>query len=351
MIEKKKIAVIFGGCSSEYEVSLQSAYSVITHLDTKKYKVILLGITRNGDWYRYYGAVDKIADNSWHFDTLHCMPAFISPSREVHGVMELLDGKVKMTSIDIVLPILHGKNGEDGSLQGLVELAGIPLAGCSTLSSALCMDKDRAHKMVALAGIKTPEAVVGFHGESIQSIIEKTKSLSYPMFVKPVKAGSSLGISKVYRKEELEEAVKKAFLQDNQVIIEESIEGFEVGCAVMGNKELTIGQVDEIELMEGFFDYTEKYTLKSSRIHMPARIDTKLALQVQEAAAAIYQALDCSGFARVDMFLTPKGEIVFNEVNTIPGFTSHSRFPNMMKGIGLSFADILDRLIHLGLEK
>lgn len=349
-MEKKKVAVIFGGCSTEYEVSLQSAYAVISSLDKKKYKLVLLGITREGEWFRYYGTVESIADNTWHLDEEHCVPALISPNRRDHGIMELNKGKVKMTRIDIVLPILHGKNGEDGSVQGLVELAGLPLVGCNTLSSALCMDKDRAHKMVELAGIQTPKAVVGKKEESFDTILARSNILSYPMFVKPVKAGSSFGISKVNQVEELKEAVKQAFLHDDEVIIEENIEGFEVGCAILGNSDLTIGQVDEIELLDGFFDYTEKYTLKSSKIHMPARVESSLIAQVKETATKIYQVLGCSGFARVDMFLTPEGKIVFNEVNTIPGFTSHSRYPNMMKGIGMPFGELLDRLIELGLQ-
>ena len=247
--------------------------------------------------------------------------------------------------------MLHGKNGEDGTVQGLIELAGIPLVGCDSLSSVLCMDKDRAHKLAGLAGVKTPLAVVFSGLLSDDLIFEKTSHLTYPLFVKPVKAGSSFGITKVYTKEQLPDAVKNAFQHDNQVIIEENVDGFEVGCAVLGNKDLIIGEVDEIELTEGFFDYTEKYTLKSSKIHMPARINDELKDKIKKTATSIYRALGCSGFARVDMFIAEKGEIVFNEVNTIPGFTSHSRYPNMMKGIGLQFDDIVDKLIQLGLER
>ena len=201
---------------------------------------------------------------------------------------------MKETQIDIAFPVLHGKNGEDGTVQGLLELAGIPIVGCGTLASSLCMDKDRAHKLVVQAGIKTPAGVVIDHILSDYEIIEHTKELSYPLFVKPMKAGSSLGITKLYDKELLPEAVRSAFLHDDQVIIEENIDGFEVGCAVLGNKELTIGEVDEIELTEGFFDYTEKYTLKSSKIHVPARIDSETASRIKEAAVTIYRALGCS---------------------------------------------------------
>ncbi len=247
--------------------------------------------------------------------------------------------------------MLHGKNGEDGTVQGMLELAGIPFVGCDTLSSALCMDKDRAHKLVAAAGIEVPKSVVFCEenrGEALQTVLS---DFSLPFFVKPVRAGSSFGISRITEFSELEGAVDEAFSHDSEVIVEENIDGFEVGCAVMGINALTVGRVDEIELSEGFFDFTEKYTLRSSRIHMPARIDEAKEKQIQETAKTIYRALGCSGFARVDMFLTPSGSIVFNEVNTIPGFTSHSRYPNMMKGIGMSFPRMLDRLIGLYVKK
>jgi D-alanine---D-serine ligase len=159
-MEKKRIAVIFGGCSAEYDISLQSAYSVITNMNPEKYETILIGITRDGSWVHYYGDIEKIPANIWHVDKDHCVPVVISPDRYVHKIVEFGKAGIKETGIDIAFPILHGKNGEDGTIQGLIELAGIPLAGCGTLASALCMDKDRAHKLVEQAGIKTPASVV-----------------------------------------------------------------------------------------------------------------------------------------------------------------------------------------------
>lgn len=350
-MEKKKVAIIFGGCSSEYEVSLQSAYSVISNINNTKYETILLGITKSGNWFRYYGDLEKIPSNEWVKEEQHCIPATISPNRDIHGIIEFNKDGIKTSRIDIAFPILHGKNGEDGTVQGLIELAGIPLVGCDALSSALCMDKDRAHKLAALAGVKTPMAVVFHHQVTDQEIMKQTKDMQYPLFVKPLKAGSSFGITKIYDKKQLLSAFKNALLHDSEVIIEENIDGFEVGCALLGNKELTIGDIDEIELADGFFDYIEKYNLMTSKIHMPARIDIKLAKKIKKTAITIYRTLGCKGFARVDMFLAPNGEIVFNEVNTIPGFTTHSRYPNMMQGIGLQFHDIVDKLIQLGLEQ
>lgn len=350
-MEKVKVAVIFGGCSNEYEVSLQSAYSVITHMDQQKYEIITIGITSEGQWLRYTGDLGKIQQNNWYQDVDHCVPVAISPNRYTNKLLEFKNGDVTETMFDIVFPILHGKNGEDGTLQGLLEIAGIPFIGCDTLSSAICMDKDRAHRLVTLAGIPTPASVVFSRDIRGEEWLRRTEHLSYPLFVKPVKSGSSIGISLVHDREELYPAIEQAFQQDQRVIVEECINGFEVGCAILGNKDLTIGEVDEIELQNGYFDFTEKYTLATSKIIMPARIDQDTAARVKEVATKIYRILGCSGLARVDLFLTKNNQIFFNEVNTFPGFTVHSRYPNMMKGIGLEFSEIIDKLIQLGLER
>ncbi len=346
-MRKNKIAILFGGCSTEYEVSLQSAAAVLEYINTEEFEVFPIGITRSGDWYHYTGGIAHIAAGTWGDHDTYLRPIVFSQNRSVHGFLELADGKYTVQYIDLAFPVLHGKNGEDGTVQGLLELAGIPVVGCGTLSSALCMDKDRAHKLVAHAGISVPKSVT-FKKSEIDKAAQKIRdALSFPVFVKPVRAGSSFGVTKVFEPEKLEDAIRLAFENDAEAIAEEAIDGFEVGCAVLGTEELTVGRVDEIELSGGFFDYTEKYTLKTSKIHMPAGMDAATELRIQETAKTIFKALDCSGFARVDMFLTPSGKIVFNEVNTIPGFTSHSRYPNMMKGIGLSFAKMLDKLLSL----
>lgn len=346
-MQKKSIAIIFGGNSTEYEVSLQSAYSVFDNIDSEKFDIIPIGITRSGEWFHYTGSMDNLLNNTWFEDSSKLFPIVVSQNRSVKGFLEFSGDSYKTVKLDLVLPVLHGKNGEDGTLQGLFELAGIPIIGCNTLSSALCMDKDRAHKLANLAGVAVPKSVTFKEHEKDSAVAEINSSLTYPLFVKPVRAGSSFGITKVSQKSELNEAIRLAFEHDSEVIVEENIEGFEVGCAVLGIDELITGRVDEIEISGGFFDFEEKYTLKTSNIYMPARIDAKDEKRIQETAKIIYKALGCTGFARVDMFFTPSGEIVFNEVNTIPGFTSHSRYPNMMKGIGLSFAQMLDKLIAL----
>ncbi len=345
-MRKLNIAVIFGGCSPEYGVSLESAHAVIRFLDKEKYHPVMVGISEDGDWFCFQGDIDKIRENRWLNDE-DCVPAVFSPNRGKHQLLCFREDGIKAVDIDAAFPVLHGKNGEDGTVQGMIELAGIPLVGCGVLASALCMDKDRAHKVVSLAGVETPKALaVQGNGDTQRAEIRAfAKQIGFPLFVKPVRAGSSYGVTKVQSADELRKAADLAFQYDDQVIIEENIDGFEVGCAVMGDDILITGEVDEIELSGGFFDFTEKYTLKTSTIHLPARISREKSDEIRETAKVIYRALNCSGFARVDMFLTPEGRIVFNEVNTIPGFTEHSRYPGMMKAAGIPIEDVLMRII------
>lgn len=349
-MKKKSIAIIFGGRSTEHQISLQSAYAVITHIDQNRFQPYLIGITKKGCWYLYEGDPSNLPNGSWESDP-SCTPAMIVPDASIHGMLVLRTPSSSTTiELDAALPILHGKFGEDGTIQGLLELANIPIIGCKTLASAIGMDKHLAHLVVSAYGIKVPEAVVFHTNPTMAELHKQTKHLTYPLFVKPMKAGSSFGISKVKDSSRLQDAVETAFEHDDSVIIETAIAGFEVGCAIMGDHDLTIGMVDEIELSQGFFDYTEKYTLQSSKIHMPARIPNETQIRIQDTAKVIYRALGCSGFARVDMFLTPEGEIYFNEVNTIPGFTAHSRFPNMLQGIGMTFGEIVNHLIERSLR-
>ena len=349
-MEKKNIAVIFGGCSPEHTVSLASAAAVIRNIDAEKYEVIQLGITEGGEWFRFYGSPDDIEANTWRADRTKCIPAVISPDRDQHGILEFRMSGVRTTRLDAAFPVLHGRNGEDGTVQGLCEMAGIPLIGCGTLASALCMDKDRAHKLVMLAGVAVPRSVLLEKLPTSAELAALAEGVGYPLFVKPVRAGSSFGVARVEAPSELRAAVRDAFRYDNSVLLEEAVPGFEAGCAVIGNSELVTGRADEIELSGGYFDFEEKYTLKTSKIHMPARVDEPTERRLRETACRIYRALGCRGFARVDMFLTPDKRIVFNEVNTIPGFTSHSRFPKMMSGVGYDFPALVDALIALGLE-
>lgn len=350
-MKRTKIAILYGGNSSEYEVSLQSAYSVLEHMDAMKYEVVPIGITKEGEWFHFTGNIDKIKENTWSQDTDDLYSVAVSQNPTQKGFLKLKEASYDLLEVDLVFPILHGKNGEDGTLQGIFAMAKIPMIGCDTLSSALCMDKERAHQLVQGNGVIVPKSVSFFSYELEEAVNQIKNTLTFPLFVKPICAGSSFGITKIKEEDELISAIQYAFEYDNKVTVEEAIDGFEVGCAVLGIEDLTVGRVDEIELSGGFFDFTEKYTLKSSKIYMPARIDRICEQKIQQTAKRIYRVLGCTGFARVDMFLTPSGEIVFNEVNTIPGFTSHSRFPNMMKGIGLSFEEMLDKLIGLYIKE
>jgi D-alanine---D-serine ligase len=343
------IAIIFGGLSSEHEVSLQSAYSVIENLDRERFNPIMVGITPRGEWFRFKGDIRKIADGTWCNPT-DCVRALISPDREMHGLLEIEQDAIYGVLLDAAMPVMHGKNGEDGTVQGLLELAGIPVVGCGVLSSALCMDKFKAHQLAHIAGVPVPRSFVLTDGVDLELAREYTEMLGYPIYIKPLKAGSSFGITKVATEKDLPEAIVRAFEYDNEVIMEENIEGFEVGCAVLGNDKLTTGAIDEIELSDGFFDFTEKYNLITSKIHVPARISAQKAEEIKTTAKVIYKALGCKGFARVDMFLKPSGEVVFNEVNTIPGFTAHSRYPNMMKAVGLSFTEVITAIINLAVS-
>lgn len=339
----KKIAVIFGGCSSEYEVSLQSAYAVLKNMDQSRYQPVAFGITREGDSWLYEGEIEKIPADTWQKDQA-CYPAGIRLGSGQHGFIVQKAGQLIKYEVDAAFPVLHGKNGEDGTVQGTLALSGIPVIGCGVLASAVCMNKDMAHRLAEADGIRVPKSKV-LTEHNVEAAKQEAGQLGYPVFVKPLRAGSSFGITKVTGPGGLKAALALAFSHDASVVMEEMIPGFEVGCAVLGTREPAVGEVDEIELSEGFFNYEEKYTLKTSKIHVPARIPEEKAREVKETAKRIYRCLGCTGFARVDLFLTPQGEIYFNEVNTIPGFTEHSRYPGMMKAAGVEFQELLNRLI------
>lgn len=340
----KSIAILFGGNSSEYEISLQSAGAIIKNFPYDKYALYMIGITKTGEWYHYQGEIENILNDTWLQEPMNSVS--ISLGLDYGTIIEITKNKVVAHHIDAVLPVLHGKNGEDGTIQGLMCLANIPIIGSGILASALCMDKYRAHELVKSQGIKVAKSVV----ISRNSLDEEIFDLKLPVFVKPLKAGSSYGISKVSKPQDLKYAISLAFRYDDEVVVEEEVIGVEVGCAVIGNKHLEVGVIDEIELSGDFFDFNEKYTLKSSKIHLPARIDQKTVKNIQDIAKSIYRILGCQTFARVDMFLTPQNEIYFNEVNTIPGFTSHSRFPQMMEAAGYEFSRLIEEIIEIGLN-
>jgi D-alanine---(R)-lactate ligase len=327
-MDRLKVGIIFGGCSEEHPISVKSAHEVARHLDVTKYEPFFVGITTSGAW--------KLRDGR---------PAVLSPDRSDPGLLVLEDGRYETISLDVVLPILHGKLGEDGAIQGLLELSGIPYAGCDVQSSALCMDKSLTYMVARAAGIATPK----FWSDDVAP-----GELTYPVFVKPARSGSSFGVSKVARSEELERAVEAARAYDSKVLIEEAVVGSEVGCAILGNgPDLLVGEVDQIALSHGFFrihqeDEPERGS-DNATVIVPADISEEARSLVQESAKAIYRALGCRGLARVDMFLTEDGAVVLNEVNTFPGLTSYSRYPRMMAAAGLPPAEVIDRMISLAL--
>lgn len=355
-MEKIKLAIIFGGKSSEYPVSLHSAGSLIHKINKERYDLVFIGISKDGKWYTYNGDIDGIEHDTW-LSHPSCTECVLSCSEAHKGFLKLNDDKTfEEIPVDCIFPVLHGKNGEDGTIQGLFELSGIPYVGCGHMSSSVCMDKEMTHIILEHANVPCAPYVCVYEEANMdyKKIFDDAKAkLGLPIFIKPANAGSSFGISKIDAFEGFEKAMNEAFYHDGKgkVILETTIEGFEIGCAVMGNKDIFAGSVDEIETSAPFFDYEGKYEMVDAQIHCPARISKELFETARSMAVQAYKALNCKGLTRVDMFVTPQDTIVLNEVNTIPGFTDTSRFPTMMKEAGIEFSDLLDRLVTLALEK
>ena len=352
---KIKLAIIFGGKSSEYSVSLHSAESAIENIDRTKYDVTLIGISQTGNWYQFTGGVEEVAHDTWQ-DNPNNVDVILSNNQNYKGFLKVENNTFSLLEIDCILPILHGKNGEDGTIQGLLALANIPFVGCDHLSSAIAMDKDYTHIICESAGVPMAPYVSYLNSDNfdyIEAFENAQSTLSFPMFVKPANAGSSYGISKVNNKEEFIEGLKFAFKHDKKIIVETGIEGFEVGCAVLGNDytNLVVGEIDQINTHNAFFDFEAKYEMQNTKILCPAEISDDLKNQVVEMAKKIYKTLGCEGMSRVDLFITPQNTIIFNEVNTIPGFTKASRYPTMMSKVGMNFTILLDRLITLAISK
>jgi D-alanine---(R)-lactate ligase len=341
-VDRLKVGIIFGGCSEEHPVSVKSAREVAKNLDAGKYEPFWVGITKSGAW-RLCDGPDADLENAG------CRPAVLSPDRGAPGLLVLEQGKYETISLDVVLPVLHGRFGEDGAVQGLLELSGIPYAGCDVQSSALCMDKSLAYLVARGAGIATPDFRVVTADEDIDP-----GPLAYPVFVKPARSGSSFGVSKVSGEEELPNAVETARQYDTKVLIEEAVAGREVGCAILGNDtDLITGEVDRVALTHGFLRIHQESAPESgsenSTFIVPADIPAESRSLVQETAKAVYRALGCRGLSRVDMFLKEDGTVVLNEVNTLPGITSYSRYPRMMAAAGFPLATVIDRMVSLAL--
>ncbi|MBQ7364428.1 MAG: D-alanine--D-alanine ligase [Clostridia bacterium] len=348
-MNKVTVLCLFGGVSEEHEVSLTSARSVLSVIDRDKYAIVAVGITKEGRWLLYEGDVDHLTKEEWQLYATK--EVFLQPS--VSGaVLKVAEDAGLSLSFDAVFPIMHGKNAEDGTLQGLLSLYGVKYVGCDCLSSAVCMDKATTKMILKNHGIPQA-AAMAVEKRDIEAMPERltaaSEVLGYPVFVKPSASGSSCGVSRVNTPAELLPALHKALKSDRRVLIEEYIRGAEVEVAILGNEELFVATPGEIAPNSEFYDYETKYYTDTATYHIPARISATATAKVQSYAKKIYRALGCRGLARVDFFVDGE-RVVFNEINTMPGFTSISMYPKMMEASGISYPELIDRLVTLALS-
>lgn len=354
LMNRLNIALIFGGVSSEHDISRVSAKTFADNLDGRKYRVYTIGITKDGRWLYYPGPTDKMPDGSWELDD-SCQRCVLSPDRADHGLLlRERGGNTICLPIDVAIPALHGKNGEDGTIQGLFELAGIPYVGCGVLASAVCMDKAVANTLLDAAGVPRCEWAWASRAEcadlaAVQQRIEAT--LGYPMFVKPANAGSSVGISKVVSAAGLPGAIALALAEDDKIIFERFVKGQEVECAVIGNDLAVSTHPGEIIASAEFYTYEDKYLLGQSQTVIPARLPAETLDEIKAMAEKAYRALGCQGLARADFFVEENGKVLINEINTLPGFTSISMYPKLMEAAGMQLPELLNELIRLALQR
>ena len=343
-MERLTLAILFGGCSEEHDVSVKSATEIADSIDTERYEVVYVGISRSGIW-----RLCARPGPGWERDDGR--RAVLSPDRETHGLLVDHGGRWCALRVDVVFPVLHGPSGEDGAVQGLLELSGIPYVGCDVASSAICMDKSLAYVVARSVGIATPEfSVLAGADAAVPG------DLVYPVFAKPARSGSSFGVTKVECAAELESALTGARRYDTKVLLEQAVVGTEVGCAVLGNgTELTVGEVDQITLRHGIFrihqEAAPEQGSENSVVTVPAALPASERDRIRATARSIYTALGCAGLARVDMFFTEDGRIVLNEVNTLPGFTAYSRYPRMMAAAGIDLTEVIDRGVALAMAR
>jgi len=353
-VSKMNVCVLFGGISPEHEVSLRSAESVLNNMDTEKYNIFPVGITKDGTWL-LYGSDDYSALPSGHWlDCPNNKKASISPVRG-QGLLVFENDCVRQESIDVVFPVLHGENGEDGAMQGLMQIAGIPCVGPDVASSAVSMDKTLTKLVIDRTEIPqaawylVKSADLQARMDSILNVLEGT--FSYPVFVKPAGTGSSVGVSKAADRDALSDALVEAAKFDDKILVEEFIDGKEVEVAVMGNASPVASVCGEIDSGAEFYDYDAKYKTDTSVAYIPARVSETTAEKVREFAITAYRALGCRGMSRVDFFVTHEDErIVFNEINTLPGFTSISMYPKLFAASGIPYGELIDMLLNLAME-
>lgn len=347
---KLKIAVLFGGASSEYEVSCASAVNVLSIISNEKYDVYKLGILKDGSWVLTNASIDEIGSGKWA-----CLSdnqgAYISPDRKIGGIVTNDGRQIKL---DAAFPVLHGKNGEDGAIAALLQLAGIANITTSMASAAICMDKVITKQICDNVGIPQCKWAFYYLDDIINNIdfviSEIENNFNYPLFVKPANAGSSVGISKCQNSSDLKGALGIAIQHDYKVLIEENVVGKEIETAVIGNSEPIVSCCGEIKPYGEFYSYDSKYNDERSKLFIPARISQAVSEKVQDTALRVYKALDCTGLARVDFFVTEDEKIIFNEINTIPGFTNISMYPKLMEYMGYKDSILADKLIEYALK-
>lgn len=357
MHKKLNLLVVFGGMSSEHEVSCFSAASILNHINMELYQVYTLGITKKGRWILTEASPEMIANGTWE-NKIGNRSGILSPDRTFRGLRTLLGDEMP---IDCVFPVLHGKYGEDGTIQGLLDLSGIPYVGSGVMASSACMDKAVTKSIVARligelgirqANYATTDRFRFASGptETVRSVTD-TFGNQFPLFVKPANAGSSVGISKVWDTIQLFDGIRKAAEEDHKIIIEEAILGRELEVAVLGNRKPQPSKVGEIIASNEFYDYEAKYINELSRTEIATDLSESKLGEIQRAAVAIYESMGCRGLARVDFFLENDGTVVFNEINTMPGFTKISMYPKLWEASGIEYPDLIDRLIELAMEE
>ena len=353
-MKKLSVCILFGGMSPEHEVSLRSAESVLNNIDHNKYNVFPVGITKEGDWILFGGKDYSLLPTGQWKTHPNNRRATISPVRG-QGLLSFEGDCVVRERIDVVFPVLHGENGEDGAMQGLLQMAGIPYVGPHVAASAVAMDKTLTKLVVDHAGV-VQAAWQLVRRNDLENHLENTlnlleKRFAYPMFVKPAGTGSSVGVSKASDRASLEKALRSAAAFDDKILVEEFIHGREVEVAVMGNDNPVASVCGEIDSGADFYDYDAKYVTDTSTAYIPARIPEDVEEIVREAAVKVYSAIGCQGLSRVDFFVTYEdNRVVFNEINTLPGFTSISMYPKLFAASGIPYSQLIDELLKLALE-
>jgi len=346
---KTKIGVLFGGQSAEHDISICSAQSVIQHLDLNKYDILPIGIDKKGTWLFFCKDAFLSSIQQNHIPTLqtknaHFPLVFSKPLGE--ALSYILKEKC-----DVIFPLLHGPYGEDGSMQGLLQLANLPYVGSDTLSSSICMDKIITKELLKAANLPI-SSYIALHSKDLININMIIANLSLPLFVKPANLGSSIGINKVHTKEQLRPCINEAFLYDEHVLIEEHIEGKEIECAILGNLDPLTSLPGQILPTHEFYSYTAKYIdAKGAEFQVPASLTSSQVQKIQKLGIQAYKTLRCEGMARIDFFLKENGKIIINEINTIPGFTTISLYPRLWGISGIPYSKLLDRLIDLAIER